>query len=197
MYKKSIRLAMIATALSFAFGVAHADAPAAASAPAAGHEWHHDGEHHGHFGHGKHHRHGGPIALVKHLHDKLNLSSAQEQQYQQLLATAKQNREAAMKNRKQGFEALKAQKGNKVIDFGALEQSREQVAQQNAQLRQQTAQAFVTFYNGLNDQQKATISAVVNKRLERFEKFAQHREEMKKKWEAKRAAQGASAPAAQ
>jgi periplasmic protein CpxP/Spy len=190
MIKQTLRAAALAAALSFAVGAAHAAAPDAPppDAPAAG--WQH-----GPHGHGRHH--GGPLELLKHLHDKLNLTAAQEQQYQALLATAKQNREEGRKLHEQLFAQLKAQQDQPIIDFNALHAAQQQAEQQGAQLREQTASAWLAFYNNLSDAQKTTVSSAVKAHFAKMEARRAHFEQQRAKWQAKHAAAAAaSAPAA-
>ena len=52
--------------------------------------------------------------------------------------------------------------------------------QQDAQLREQTAQAWLAFYNGLNDQQKTTVSTALK---EHFAKMEQRHEKMHQHWQ--------------
>ncbi|HEF4755721.1 TPA: hypothetical protein SAP12_003922, partial [Burkholderia multivorans] len=63
-------------------------------------------------------------------------------------------------------------------------------------LREQTSAAWLAFYNGLNDQQKATVSTALKQQFARME---QRHEQMKARWqqhrEAAKAAKAASAPA--
>lgn len=192
MNKPSLRAAMIAAALSFTIGVAHAAAPAAPDdGPGGAAGWHHGprgGEHHGH---------GGPLEVLKRVHDKLNLSAAQEQQYQNLVAQTKQNREAQHKLHEQMFAQMKAQQDQPIIDFNALHAAQQQTEQQSAQLREQTAAAWLAFYSGLSDAQKTTVSTAVKAQFAKMEtrraQFEQHRAQ----WQAKHAAAAAaSAPAA-
>ena len=68
----------------------------------------------------------------------------------------------------------------------------QQAEAQNAQLREQTSAAWLTFYNGLNDQQKTMVSTALK---QQFAKMEQRHEKMKERWEQHRAAKAASAPA--
>ncbi|WP_323123071.1 periplasmic heavy metal sensor [Burkholderia alba] len=182
MYKKTSRVAIAAAAvLALTFGAAAraqtADAPPAG--PAAHQPWHGGHE-------------GGPFMMMKRLHDKLNLSAAQEQQWQAAVGTMKQNGEAMRKNHEQLRQQFQAQQNQPILDMNALHAARQQVEQQNAQLREQSSAAWLSFYNGLNDQQKTTVSTAFK---ERMAKMAQRREKMKQHWQQHRAAQGASASA--
>jgi predicted nucleic acid-binding Zn-ribbon protein len=89
---------------------------------------------------------------------------------------------------RQQFDTMKQQP---ILDLNALHTAHQQAEQQNAQLREETAQAWLAFYNGLNDQQKTTVSTELKTRFERMEA---HREKMRDRWEHRRGP--ASAPAA-
>jgi periplasmic protein CpxP/Spy len=182
MYKKMSRVAIAASAvLALAFGATAQAAPADQPPPGG------PGMQRMHGGHD-----GGPFMMMKKLHDKLNLSAAQEQQWQAALNTMKQNHEAMRKNHEQLRQQFAAQQNQPILDMNALHAARQQVEQQNAQLREQTSSAWLAFYNGLNDQQKTTVSTAFK---ERMAKMAQHREKMKERWQQHRAAQGASGSA--
>jgi len=182
MYKKTSRVAMAAAAvLSLAFGIAHA-APPADMPPPGG-----PGMHHHHMGEG------GPFGVIEHLHDKLNLSAAQEQQWQTAVNTMKQGREAMRKSHEQMRAQFQAQQKQPILDLNAMNAAREQAEQQHAQLRAQTSAAWLAFYNGLNDQQKTTVSTALKQQFARME---QRHEKMKERWEQHRqAGKAASAPA--
>lgn len=174
MYKKTSRiLAIAAASLALTVGAAHAQTP-----PAGGQGMH--GMHRGDF-----------MMGFKKLHDKLNLNADQEKQWQNALATMKQGHEEARKNHEQLKQQFDAMKNQPILDMNALHAARQQAEQQDAQLREQTAQAWLAFYNGLNDQQKTTVSTALK---EHFAKMEQRGEKMRERWEQHRGA--ASAPAA-
>ncbi|KVE44737.1 periplasmic heavy metal sensor [Burkholderia sp. BDU5] len=180
MYKKTSRLAIAAAVLALSFSaVSHAAPPD--MPPPGGH-----GEHH--------HMDGGPFMMMQRVHDKLNLSAAQEQQWQAAVGTMKQNREAMRKSHEALRQQFQAQQNQPILDLNAMHAARQQAEQQNAQLREQTASAWLAFYNGLNDQQKATVSTALK---QQFTKMAERHAKMKERWEQRRAAKGASAPAPQ
>jgi uncharacterized membrane protein len=152
------------------------------------------GAHHAGW-HGAHGRHGGPGGFMrglKKLHDKLNLNASQEKQYQAALDTAKQNREAMRANFRQFRQQLAALKQQPVIDMNALHDAHQRLAQQNRPLREQTEGAWLAFYNGLNGQQKATISDALKAR---FAKASQRRAQMHEHWRQKHAENKNSAAA--
>jgi len=199
MYKQTSRLLAIAAAtFALSMGAAHAQtqpaagtaaaAAAATTAPAGGQGMHRMM----HRGGGMHR--GGFMMGMKKLHDKLHLNADQEKQWQTAVDTAKQNREQARKNfhqMKQQFDSIKNQP---IIDMNALHTAHQQIEQQNAQLREQTAQAWLTFYNGLNDQQKTTVSTAFKERMAKMEQRREHmRERMHQRWEQHHAASAAQA----
>ncbi|NTY40741.1 Spy/CpxP family protein refolding chaperone [Burkholderia diffusa] len=181
MYKKTSRVAIAAaTVLALAFGTAHA-APPTDMPPPGGPSMH---QMHGHDG--------GPFGAIMKLHDQLKLNASQEQQWQTAVNTMKQNRDAMRKSHEQMREQFKAQQNQPILDLSALHAARQQAEQQNAQLREQTSAAWLAFYNGLNDQQKTTVSTALK---QQFAQMQQRHEKMKERWEQHRAAKGASAPA--
>ncbi|WP_322014431.1 periplasmic heavy metal sensor [Paraburkholderia sp. J12] len=176
MYKKTSRiLAIAAASLALTMGAAHAQTPPPG----------------GPGGPGMHAMHHGDFMMgFKKLHDKLNLNADQEKQWQAALDTMKQNHEQMRKIHEQLKQQFEAQKNQPILDMNALHAARQQAEQQGAQLREQNAQAWLAFYNGLNDQQKTTVSTALK---EHFAKMEQRREKMRQHWEHHGAA---SAPAA-
>ncbi|PXX23342.1 MULTISPECIES: periplasmic heavy metal sensor [Burkholderia] len=180
MYKKTSRAAIAAaTVLALAFGTAHAAQPTDMPPPGG------PGMHqmHGHDG--------GPFGAIMKLHDQLKLNASQEQQWQTAVNTMKQNRDAMRKSHEQMREQFKAQQNQPILDLNAMHAARQQAEQQNAQLREQTSAAWLAFYNGLNDQQKTTVSTALK---QQYAQMQQRHEKMKERWEQHRAAKGASAP---
>ncbi|MCG5075734.1 periplasmic heavy metal sensor [Paraburkholderia tagetis] len=198
MYKTTSRLLAIAAAsLALSFGATAANAQANAQTPPPASA----GMMHGGPGmHGGHGMHGDFMMGFKKLHDKLNLNAAQEKQWQAALDTMKQNHEAMRKNHEQIKQQFDSMKNQPILDMNALHTAHQKIEQQDAQLHEQTAQAWLTFYNGLNDQQKTTVSSALK---ERFAKMEQRREKIHERWEQHQkdhngAGTGAaSAPAAQ
>ncbi|HDR9582835.1 periplasmic heavy metal sensor [Burkholderia stabilis] len=181
MYKKTSRVAIAAaTVLALAFGTAHAAQPNDMP-PQGGPGMH---QMHGHEG--------GPFGAIMKLHDQLKLNASQEQQWQTAVNTMKQSRDAMRKNHEQMREQFKAQQNQPILDLSAMHTARQQAEQQNAQLREQTSAAWLAFYNGLNDQQKTTVSTALK---QQFAKMEQRHEKMKERWQQHRAAKAASAPA--
>lgn len=181
MYKKTSRVAMAAaTVLALAFGTAQAAQPSDTPPPSGPGMHHHMGD-------------GGPFGAIQRMHDKLNLSAAQEQQWQSAVSTMKQNREAMHKSHEQMREQFKAQQNQPILDLNAMHAARQQAEQRNAQLREQTSAAWLAFYNSLNDAQKTMVSTAIKQQFARME---QRHEKMKERWEQHRqSGNAASAPA--
>ena len=178
MYKKTSRfLAVAAASLALSIGAAHAQTPPKAGPGGPGA---HAGRH-GHF-----------MKQLQQLHAKLNLNADQEKQWQSALDTMKRNREAARANHQQFKAQFDSLKNQPILDLNALHTAHQRLQQQDAQLREQTASAWLTFYNGLNDQQKTTVSSALKAR---FAKAEQRHEKMRERWQHRHGA--ASAPAAQ
>ncbi|HEY4801347.1 MAG TPA: periplasmic heavy metal sensor [Paraburkholderia sp.] len=189
MYKTTSRLLAIAAA-SLALTVGATAANAQTPTPPGGPGMMHDGPGMMHGGPGMH---GDFMLGFKKLHDKLNLNAAQEKQWQAALDTMKQNGEAMRKSHEQMKQQFDSMKNQPILDLTAMHAAHQQIEQQNQQLHEQTAQAWLAFYNGLNDQQKTTVSSAIK---ERFAKMEQRHEQMHERWEQHHKG-GASAPAAQ
>ncbi|WP_246795699.1 periplasmic heavy metal sensor [Burkholderia perseverans] len=182
MYKKTSRMAIAAAAvLALSFGAAAQAQTASAPVPPAG----------AHGGPGHHwHHHGGPYAVFKRLHDQLKLNAQQEQQYQAAEATAKQNHQAMRQSFEQARSQFQAAQNQPILDLDALHSARQQAEQQNTLLREQTERAWLAFYDGLNDQQKTTVSAALK---QQFANMKAHHDQMKARWQQHHAAQATAA----
>ncbi|OLL32901.1 hypothetical protein BTH42_04310 [Burkholderia sp. SRS-W-2-2016] len=174
--KMSRVLAVAATALALGAGAAYAAQPAdhAHGGPGGPGGWH------GHF-----------MKDLTQLHDQLKLNADQEKQWQGALETMKQNHAAMRANHEQARSQFKAAQQQPILDLNAMAAGHQQIEQKDAQLRQQTTDAWLKFYNGLNDQQKATVSTALKKRFARME---ERHEKMRERLEHRKGA--ASAPAA-
>lgn len=160
-FKTSSRyLAIASAALAMTFGTAYA---ADNGTPGGGHS-------------GSAHM----MRRLEALHAQLKLTPEQEQKWQSALATMKQNRQAMHANHQQMRQKFKAARQQSILDLDALHATHQQFEQQNQQLREQTVTAWLAFYDSLNDQQKATVSTMIKKRLAKME--ARH-EKMHERWE--------------
>ncbi|TKC83069.1 periplasmic heavy metal sensor [Trinickia terrae] len=175
--KISRLLAITAASLAVTFGAAYAaqgDMPMGGPGGPGG--WHH----------------GGFEKQLNQLHAQLKLSPDQEKQWQDALNTMKQNRDAARKSHEQMHDQFKAMQQQPILDLNALHDAHVKAQQQDEQLREQTAQAWLAFYNGLNDQQKTIVSTALK---QHFAKMEQFREKMEQHWEHHHQDKGAASDA--
>ena len=124
--------------------------------------------------------HGGFEKQLNQLHAQLKLTPDQEKQWQDALSTMKKNRETARANHEQMHEQFKSMQQQPILDLNALHGAREKAMEQDHQLHEQTAQAWLAFYNGLNDQQKTIVSTAIKQHFAKMEAF---REKMHQRWE--------------
>lgn len=139
--------------------------------------------------HGEHH--GGMMHQLEALHDELHLTPEQEQKWQTALTTMKQNHEAVRANREKMVQQFKAAQQQPILDLDALHTAHQQAQQQNEQLHEKTATAWLAFYDSLNDQQKTTVSTELKRHFAKME--ARH-EKMHERWEKRHDGAGASSP---
>ncbi|MBV8626444.1 MAG: periplasmic heavy metal sensor [Paraburkholderia sp.] len=163
--KTSRFLAVAATSIALSFGIAHAAQPDAPMGGPGGAGWHHHGEF---------------MKELNQLHGQLNLNADQEKQWQTALDTMKQTHQAEHANHEQMKQQFKTMLQQPILDLNALHDAHQKVQQQDAQLREQSASAWLAFYNGLNDQQKTTVSTALKQRFARME---QRHEKMHEHWE--------------
>ncbi|WP_207003097.1 periplasmic heavy metal sensor [Trinickia mobilis] len=160
--KISRYLAVAAASLAVTFGAAYA---AEGGMPMGDHGgWHH----------------GGFEKQLNQLHAQLKLTPDQEKQWQDALNTMKQNRQAARANHEQMHAQFKSMEQQPILDLNALHDAHVKAEQQDQQLREQTAQAWLAFYNGLNGQQKTIVSTALK---QHFAKMEQFRDKMHQRWE--------------
>ena len=178
--KTSRFLAVAAASLAISIGAAYAAQPAGqASGPGMAMS--------GHDGHGGWHNHF--MQEINKLHGQLNLNADQEKLWQTALDTMKQNRTAMRASHQQMREQFKSMQQQPILDLNAMHAAHQKIDQQNAQLREQTATAWLNFYNSLNDQQKTTVSTALK---QHFAKMEQRHEKMREHWQ-KRHGDAASA----
>jgi Spy/CpxP family protein refolding chaperone len=186
-FRRSSRVVAVASAaLAMTFGAAYAADNAASvgtgSAPAsdATPGWHgHGGEH-------------GMMRQLEALHAQLKLTPAQEQKWQTALQTMKTNREVMRTNRQKMRQQFQAAQQQPILDLDAMHKAHQQIEQSNAQLHEQTATAWLAFYDSLNDQQKTTVSTAIKQHFARME--ARH-EKMRERWQQRHGAAASSASA--
>ncbi|MEM5439069.1 periplasmic heavy metal sensor [Paraburkholderia diazotrophica] len=179
MSKKTSRfLAVAAASLALSLGSAFAAQPQGGPGGPGGMGPGGPGWHHGHF-----------MKDLNQLHGQLKLNADQEKQWQAALDTMKQSHEAERANHEQMRQQFKQMQQQPILDLNAMHAAHQQIEQKDAQLREQTATAWLNFYNGLNDQQKTTVSTTLK---QHFAKMEQRHEKMRERWEKHRGDAAAS-----
>lgn len=146
MFNKTTRfVAAAAAALALGIGQAHAEDDAAACQTAQ------------------------PAAAafnLKTLHDQLNLGATQEVQWQAAVYAMRQSHSTARMNADQLQVQEQTLLQQPILDLSALHTLHEKVSQEDEALPEQSAKAWLTFYDGLSDQQKTIVSAALKPRFE-------------------------------
>ncbi len=148
-----IKNVALCAAVLFACGTTAYAADAAPPAAAAAHQWGH--------GHEQGRHHGGIWQALEPIHSQLNLSPAQEQQWQAAVAAVKANHEQQRAAFKQTHEQMKALLQAPVLDLRAISALHKQAGEQMHQAREQAQENFLKFYDTLNPTQKGLVSAVL------------------------------------
>jgi Spy/CpxP family protein refolding chaperone len=130
-------------------------------------------------GHGGHRMEMRMQKQLDELHGQLKLNADQEKLRQTALTTMKQNRQAMRESFRQMHDQMKSMENQPILDLNAMHAAHQKIEQQNEQLREQTATAWLNFYNALNDQQKTTVSTALKKH---FAKMREHEQKMHERW---------------
>lgn len=108
---------------------------------------------------------------MRQLHDQLNLTPNQEVQWQAALDAMRQSHSSERMNADEMQSRMQTMLAQPILDLSALHAIHEKTAQQDAQLPEQSAKAWLRFYSSLNDQQKTTFSDAMRPQ---FENIAHH-----------------------
>jgi uncharacterized membrane protein len=111
------------------------------------------------------------MAQMEDLHPQLSLNAAQETLWQTALDTMRQSHAAERLNQDQLQQQREALQQQPILDLKAIHAAHLKAEQQDAQLREQSANAWIAFYDGLNNQQKTSVSALLN---QQFAEIARH-----------------------
>jgi periplasmic protein CpxP/Spy len=111
------------------------------------------------------------MAQMKDLHPQLSLNAAQEALWQTALDIMRQSHAAERLNQDQLQQQREALQQQPILDLKAIHAAHLKAEQQDAQLREQSANAWIAFYDGLNNQQKTGVSALLN---QQFAEIARH-----------------------
>ncbi|SAL18538.1 periplasmic heavy metal sensor [Caballeronia telluris] len=186
MLKQSRILAVAAAALAMTIGAANAATPAPDAPPPGGPGMAMGGP----GGPGGHRMEMRMQKQLNELHGQLKLNADQEKLWQNALDTMKQNHTAMRESHKQMRDQFKSMAQQPILDLNAMHAAHQKIDEQNAQLREQTATAWLNFYNALNDQQKTTVSSALK---QHFAKMHEHQERMHERWGKHRGAPGEGA----
>jgi Spy/CpxP family protein refolding chaperone len=108
---------------------------------------------------------------MRQLHDQLNLTPDQEVQWQAALDAMRQSHSSERMSADEMQSRMQTMLAQPILDLSALHAIHEKTAQQDAQLPEQSAKAWLRFYSSLNDQQKTTFSDAMRPQ---FENIAHH-----------------------
>jgi periplasmic protein CpxP/Spy len=192
-------LTAAAAAIALTFGAAHAATTDAPPPPPAGGAMMMGGP----GGPGGHRMEMRMKKQLDELHAQLKLNADQDKLWQTALDTMKHGHEQMRDAHKQMHDQFKSMENQPILDLNAMHAAHQKIEQQEAQVREQTAQAWLNFYNALNDQQKTTVSTALKKHFakmrERHERWEHHHDHGHGKPQGgpgAAPAPGASAPAA-
>lgn len=166
-------LTAAATALALTFGSAYAATNDAPSAPPTGGPGMMMG------GPGGHHMEMRMHKQLDQLHGQLKLNADQEKLWETALDTMKHQRDTMREAHRQMHQQFEAMQNQPILDLNAMHAAHQKIEQQQAQLREETATAWLSFYNALNDQQKTTVSTALKKH---FAKMREHEHKMHERW---------------
>lgn len=158
------KLAALAATLALSIGVAHA-APGAGDVPPP------PPPGQGPAMHGPHGPHRGPAPIgftFQRVHDQLKLDAQQEKLFQAARDTDRNTHEQMRALRHAGMEKMKAAGSQPILDLRAMRDAREQGFEQARQLHKQSEDAWLQFYDSLNDTQKTTVSQQLKANFQRM-----------------------------
>ena len=123
---------------------------------------------------------------LEQLHGQLKLDAQQDKLWQTAIDTMKHNRDTMRDSHRQMHQQFESMANQPILDLNAMHAAHQKLEQQQAQLREETATAWLNFYNSLNDQQKTTVSTALKKH---FAKMREHEHDMHERWGKHRGAQ--------
>jgi periplasmic protein CpxP/Spy len=110
------------------------------------------------------------IQQMQALQPQLNLSSAQQTAWDVAMDTMRQSHVTARMNEDQFQQQFESAQQQPILDLRAIHAANLKVEKEDAQLREQSANAWINFYDGLNNQQKTTLSAVLKEQFAAIQK---------------------------
>lgn len=112
-----------------------------------------------------------PVPAIIHLKDKLNLTMAQETQFQALLEKGKTFRTQAQSTRSTMKDALAAELAKDAPDFAALAAKHDAIHADMDKNRKTMRDEWLAFYNQMTPQQKLTVRDAIKERVAKFEQM--------------------------
>ena len=114
-----------------------------------------------------------PVEMLQRLQTKLNLNTAQQQQFDAAVAQSKAAHQAMRANFSQIKTAMQTELAKSDPDLSALAGVSDQVQAQNMALRKQARAAWLALYATFNADQKAIVRDAINARMARMQAFRQ------------------------
>jgi periplasmic protein CpxP/Spy len=108
---------------------------------------------------------------IRQLHDTLNLSADQEVQWQAAIDAMRDSHAAERMNADQLQQRTQTMLAQPILDLSAIHAAHIRAEQQDAQLPERSAKAWLTLYDDLSDTQKKAFSDALRPQ---FENVAHH-----------------------
>ena len=105
------------------------------------------------------------IEEMKTLQPQLNLSTTQQTAYDVAMDTMRQSHVTARMNEDQLQQQFQSAQQTPILDLRAIHAANLKVEQEDAQAREQSANAWITFYDGLNNSQKTSVSSLLKEQF--------------------------------
>ena len=105
------------------------------------------------------------IEQMKTLQPQLNLSTSQQTAYDVAMDTMRQSHVAARMNEDQRQQQFQAAQQTQILDLRAIHAANLKVEAEDAQAREQSANAWINFYEGLDNRQKTAVSSLLKQQF--------------------------------
>ena len=105
------------------------------------------------------------IEEMKTLQPQLNLSATQQTAYDVAMDTMRQSHVTARMNEDQLQQQFQSAQQTPILDLRAIHAANLKVEKEDAQAREQSANAWINFYDGLNNSQKTAVSSLLKQQF--------------------------------
>jgi periplasmic protein CpxP/Spy len=105
------------------------------------------------------------IEEMKTLQPQLNLSTTQQTAYDVAMDTMRQSHVTARMNEDQLQQQFQSAQQTPILDLRAIHAANLKVEKEDAQAREQSANAWINFYDGLNNSQKTSVSSLLKEQF--------------------------------